>query len=167
MNYVLINGYHFETDKPSLDTITLSKDRLTELLTDSTKQGIELGKQMILANKKIPIDSSTFNPSQLFLQGKYPHLTSDISPMYIERGIRDDKGMAIDGRFHYAEGSIRDAIRKLVLAGFNATANKHIPIESRQEALRFFDHLCDEWLAFAEEHLPHYEKGGSTNADNS
>lgn len=164
---MLINGYHIETDRPSLDTITLSKDRLTELLTDSTKQGIELGKQMILAKKKIPIDSPAFNPSQLFLQGKYPHLVNDISPLYKEHGIRDDNDMAIDGRFHYAEGTIRDLIRKLVLAGFNATANKYIPVRSRRDALTYYDQLCEDWLAFAEKNLPYYSKGGNANADNS
>lgn len=55
-------------------TYEITEERLQELLADATKKGIQLGKDLVLSDKKVPIDSPAFNPNGLFQQGRFKSL---------------------------------------------------------------------------------------------
>lgn len=145
--------------------ITLSNDKFDHLLRQVYHEGIKTGEQLALSESKPTIDSKEFNPMRLFQEGKHPKLSGEISNLVNEKHnmFRDD--WVFGGKYHpeydfrnFYVSSIQKAIRSLVLASFNASKNSEIPREQREEALRFYDSLADQWLSFADKHLPTYEK---------
>lgn len=151
-------------------TYEITEERLQELLADATKKGIQLGKDLVLSDKKIPIDSPAFNPNGLFQRGRFPSLNK------VVREVVDDKHN-IDGQIlswnssedhrNFYASDVSDAIRKLTTMAFNAKNNKGIPLGGRQDAVDFYDLIAEEWLEFADDHLPYFpKKGGDENAGN-
>lgn len=182
------------TDQASpTDTITLSKDQLAKLLTDSTKQGIELGKNLANSDESeasdcVPLEAPEFNPTKLFQQPGHvtkrfgmkvqqlqdEHGWCNSMKVFEATGWHDHRLFELNDHRNYYRDDPWKAIKLLVLSVFNATKQADIPVKERRDALSFADHLCSEWLEFAEEHMPTYEpiyslneKGGKGNADNS
>ena len=135
-------------------------------------EGIKVGKQITQNGKKAEIDSEGFNPSRLFQSGKYPRLSKRVDELTKEHNIFRDDWVFANGYFpeydfrNFTERDIQHWIRKLVLASFNASKNGDIPREHRKEALSFYDSLADQWLRFANNHLPTYGKKGKQDAGN-
>lgn len=135
----------------------ISEDDLQKLLSNATKQGIELGQQMVKSKQAIPITSPAFNAQRLFMQGRHPHLRTEIEEIFTNKGIRDGRGLATDAYFCVGEGDIQYLVRKLSQSAFNVTKNEQIPIGERLSALRFYDRIADEWLDCAKKHIPNYQ----------
>lgn len=138
-------------------TYEITDSRLQELLAEATKKGIQLGKD--IANKKIPIDSPAFNPNGLFQRGRFLSLRKSVWKLVDDKhninGIDPRWDSKDDYRNFYAN-DVPDAVRKLTLMAFNAKNNKGVPIQHRQDAVDFYDLIAEEWLEFADEHLPSY-----------
>lgn len=148
----------------------LSDDQLKEILQQAYREGIETGKQLLQNSAAPKIDSEEFNPMRLFQTGKHPKLGSEISNLVNEKHnmFRDD--WVFGGKYHpeydfrnFYTANIQKAIRSLVLASYNASKNGDIPRAQRKEALHFYDSLTDQWLSFADKHLPTYTKEDAQN----
>ncbi len=135
-------------------TYEITDSRLQELLTEATKKGIQLGKDIAKKDKRIPIDSPAFNPNRLFQQGRFKSLRSELWELRDQHGLYSHS-MAPD-RAVYSSEDVNDLIRKLTCIAFNAKNNKGIPAHFRQDAVDFYDLIAEEWLEFADEHLPSY-----------
>lgn len=83
----------------------ISEDDLQKLLSNATKQGIELGQQMVKSKQAIPITSPAFNAQRLFMQGRHPHLRTEIEEIFTNKGIRDGRGLATDAYFCVGEAT--------------------------------------------------------------
>lgn len=147
----------------------LSGDEFERIIRQVYREGIKIGKQIAQDDKKPAIDSEEFNPSRLFQSGKHPHLSKEVYSLTDDRNFcRDDwtlnKGYHSEYDFrNFYSSDIQGWIRKLVLASFNASKNGDIPREDRKEALAFYDSLADQWLKFADKHLPTYGKEDKKN----
>ena len=139
-------------------TFEISEENLQQLLSNATKQGIELGQQMVKSKEAIPIDSPAFNAQRLFMQGRHPHLRTEIEDISTSKGIRDYRGLPVNDYSRVCESDVQCMIRKLAQSAFNATKNDQIPIGERSSALRFYDRIADEWLACAKKYIPNYRQ---------
>lgn len=144
----------------------MSNDDFERIVQQAYREGIKMGKQLMQANEKPAISSKAFNPSRLFRSGKHPHLSKEVDSLIDDRNLFRNEWVFHNG-YHpeydfrnFYDRDIQNAIRKLVLATFNATKNGDIPREQRRETLAFYDSLADQWLRFADKHLPTYGKEG-------
>lgn len=147
----------------------ISNDEFERILRQVYREGIRIGKQLAKSEDKPAISSRAFNPSRLFQSGKHPHLSKEVDSLIDDRNLCRGEWVFHNG-YHpeydfrnFYNRDIQNAIRKLVLATFNATKNGDIPREQRREALAFYDSLADQWLSFADKHLPTYGKEGKLN----
>lgn len=138
----------------------IAEDKLQELLENATKSGIQIGKELARKKEPTPIDSPLFNTGRLFQSGKYPSARITIWDMLHDRGLIP-KTFSEPDPLNFSFSDTLNDIRQIVLNGCNAKLNRDVPRKQRQDAVNFYDHLIDEWITFAEEHLPDYsEKGG-------
>lgn len=147
-------------------TYEITEERLQELLADATKKGIQLGKDLVLSDKKVPIDSPAFNPNGLFQQGRFKSLRLTLWKLRDRHGFFSHSVYKPD---HYVRASddVNDLIRKMTCLAFNAKNNRGIPARFRKDAVDFYDLIAEEWLEFADDHLPYFpKKGGDENAGN-
>lgn len=147
----------------------ISNDEFELIVRQAYREGIKIGKQLAKSEDKPAISSRAFNPSRLFQSGKHPHLSKEVDSLIDDRNLCRDEWVFHNG-YHpeydfrnFYDRDIQNAIRKLVLATFNASKNGDIPREHRKEALSFYDSLADQWLQFANKHLPTYGKEGKLN----
>ncbi len=149
-----------------LPTYEITEERLQELLADATKKGIQLGKDLVLSDKKVPIDSPAFNPNGLFQRGRFKSLRRVLWDLRDKHGLIQHRITDPEYGVCYSE-DVNDLIRKLTCMAFNAKNNKGIPLGGRQDAVDFYDLIAEEWLEFADDHLPYFpKKGGDENAGN-
>lgn len=143
----------------SEETLQITESHLRELLSDATKNGIRLGKELAVNDKEVPIDSLAFPAQQLFQVGKQPHLRQTVWDLFDKHNLIAKRWGDPD-RSAFYQSDVADMIRKLALYGCNVTRNRDVPIKFRADVLEFYDALAAEWLKFADDHLPYYTKEG-------
>lgn len=145
----------------------ISNDEFERILRQVYREGIELGEKLTQNEAKPEIDSEEFNPMRLFRSGKHPRFGGEVKELVDDKhNAFRDEWVFNNGYYpkydfrNFNEWDIQKAIRKLVLSSFNASKNSEVPREHRKEAVAFYDSLADQWLRFADKHLPTYGKEG-------